>query len=312
MITQCKGKIFWPGMRKTLQKKYDDCEQCQQNKASQATPHTQVSGEDIFAHFMPGQRLQVDYAEKGNGNYLMIVDNVSGFMQAYKTSRKSTEDAIKCIRDWASKWGMPYEVKSSSFRKEWEEELKKLGVKVIHSSAYNSQSMGLVERSVRTLKEILHKNNNLSQLLLDEQIFAVNSKEDGETGSNNTRFYGRGVRSGLPNSWERFVDWQRDIQRRGEIKEKRFLKKERTVGKETYNIGETVRLQNIKTKKWDTFGVVKGIQTADDNTILSYDIDIDGTITSQHRKYMCKTQQYAHLTHLRSSMLLLININSMM
>ena len=32
MITQCKGKIFWPGMRKTLQKKYDDCEQCQQNK----------------------------------------------------------------------------------------------------------------------------------------------------------------------------------------------------------------------------------------------------------------------------------------
>ena len=129
---------------------------------------------------------------------------------------------------------MPYEVKSdngSSFRKEWEEELKKLGVKVIHSSAYNGQSIALVERSVRTLKEILHKNNNLSPLLSDEQIFAVNSKEDGETGSNNTRFYGRGVRSGLPNSWERFVDWRVDIQRRGEIKEKRFLKKERMVGK---------------------------------------------------------------------------------
>ena len=74
---------------------------------------------------------------------------------------------------------MPYEVKSSSFRKEWEEELKKLGGRVIHSSAYNGQSMGLVERSVRTLKEILHKNNNFSQLLFDEQIFAVNSKEDG-------------------------------------------------------------------------------------------------------------------------------------
>ena len=126
--------------------------------------------------------------------------------------------------------------------------------------------------------------------MLDEQIFAVNSKEDGETGSNNTRFYGRGVRSGLPNSWERFVDWQLDIQRRGEIKEKYYLKKERTVEKEIYNIGETVRLQNIKTKKWNTFGVVKGIQTADDNTILSYDIDIDGTITSRHRKYMCKTK----------------------
>ena len=76
------------------------------------------------------------------------------------------------------------------------------------------------------------------------------------------------------------MDWQRDIQRSGEIKEQHYLEKERTVGKHTYEIGETVRLQNIKTKRWDTLGVVKGIQTADDNTILSYDIDIDGTITS--------------------------------
>ena len=47
MITQCKSKIFWPGMKQALQKLYDTCKQCQQHKASQATPHTQVSGEDI-------------------------------------------------------------------------------------------------------------------------------------------------------------------------------------------------------------------------------------------------------------------------
>ena len=149
---------------------------------------------------------------------------------------------------------------------------------------------------MRTLKEILHKNGNLSQLMLSEQIFAVNSKEDGETGSNNTRFYGRGIRSGLPNSWERFVDWRRDIQRRGEIKEQCYLKKECTVGKHIYEIGETVRLQNIKTKRWDTIGVVKGIWTADDNTILSYDIDIDGTITSRHRKYISKIRNSDEVT----------------
>ena len=126
--------------------------------------------------------------------------------------------------------------------------------------------------------------------MLDEQIFAVNSREDGETGSNNTRFFGRGVRSGLPNSWDRFVDWQEDIKRRGEIKEKRVMKKERTVGKETYSVGETVRLQNMKTRRWDIFGVVTRVRTADDDRILSYDIDIDGTITSRHRKYMAKVK----------------------
>ena len=92
---------------------------------------------------MPGQRLQVDYAEKGNGNYLMIVDSLTGFMQAYKTPRKSIEDAIKCIRNWASHWGMPYEIKSDNaacFKEGWEKELEKLGVRVLRSSAYNSQS----------------------------------------------------------------------------------------------------------------------------------------------------------------------------
>ena len=165
MILQCKRKIYWPEMKKLLQKKYEECEQCQQHKASQATFHNQVSSEDIFQHFMPGQRLQVDYAEKGNGNYLMIVNSLTGFMQAYKTPRKSTEDAIKSIPYWASHWGLPYEIqsdKAACFRQGWEEELGKLGVKVLHSSAYNSQSNGLVERSVRTLKEILAKNGNLS------------------------------------------------------------------------------------------------------------------------------------------------------
>ena len=158
-------------MHRSLQKKYEECNPCQEHKASQATPHSEVSGEDIFSHFFPGQCLQVDYCEKGNQNYLMIVDYVSGYMQAYKTTRKSTEDAIKCIRDWGSKWGLPYEIKSdngASFRKDWETELNKLGIQVLHSSAYNSQSMGLFERSVRTLKDILHKNGNLSQLMLDE------------------------------------------------------------------------------------------------------------------------------------------------
>ena len=29
-------------------------------------------------------------------------------------------------------------------------------------------------------------------------------------------------------------------------------------------------------------------RTADHRTILSYDMDIDGVITTRHRKYMCK------------------------
>ena len=35
-------------------------------------------------------------------------------------------------------------------------------------------------------------------------------------------------------------------------------------------------------------GIVKGVKTADDGTILSSNMDIDGTITSRHKRYICK------------------------
>ena len=172
-----------------------------------------------------------------------------------------------------------------------------------------SQLNGLVERSVHTLKEILAKNGNLSQLMLQEHIYTINCKEDGKTGSATSCLMGRGTRTGLPNSWDHLTDWQKDIRRRQELKEKRVMHKERNVGKEIYTIGETVRVQgikskkrdkdrtvgkeiytigenvhvqDIKSKKWDTTGEIIRVRTSDDGTILSYDLDIDGNMTSRH------------------------------
>ena len=75
---------------------------------------------------------------------------------------------------------------------------------------------------------------------------------------------GRGTRTGLPNIWEHFVDCQKKVQRRGELKERRGQKEERMVGKEIYNEGERVRIQDIKSKLWNLEGIVKGVRTADD------------------------------------------------
>ena len=80
---------------------------------------------------------------------------------------------------------------------------------------------------------------------------------------------GRGTRSGLPNSWDRSVDWRQQIERRGEEREKMVNKKERIVGeKELYKEVERVRLQDIKTKLWNTEGVVNRVRTANDGTII--------------------------------------------
>ena len=54
---------------------------------------------------------------------------------------------------------------------------------MLHSSAYNPQSMGLMERTVHTLKELLKKKFNLSQLQLAELFYAINCSTQGDQGS---------------------------------------------------------------------------------------------------------------------------------
>ena len=80
-------------MKKNLKQKYEQCEKCEENKTLQATPHNEISSKDIFKILIPGQRLEIYYAERNNPNYLIIVDIVTGFMQAYRTPKKSTNEA---------------------------------------------------------------------------------------------------------------------------------------------------------------------------------------------------------------------------
>ena len=80
---------------------------------------------------------------------------------------------MKGPRTWAANWEIQYTVKTDlgpSFLKSWEKKIEKLSVNFKHSSAYDTQSMQLVERAVRRLQELLRKNPNLSQLQLAEHM----------------------------------------------------------------------------------------------------------------------------------------------
>ena len=297
MIQQARNCIFWPGMKSDLLKIYQECSACQENKVSKANEHNEVSQDNLFENFLPGQQVEIDFAQKGCHDYLMIVCSLTGYIQAYKTNNKGTDEAVKCLRNWSTHYGMPYIVKSDggpAFRDAWETELKKRGVKIAHSSCYNPQSMGLVERSVQTLKGILNKEgNNLSQLQIAELVFAINSREQQDQGSAITRFLGRGVRGNLPNSLDRSSNWEENVEVRGQKRQARVDKKGRTVGKkQSFEIGEAVKLQDLKTKKWTNGGEITNIRTTPDGTIASYEILTDnGTLTTRHRRYIQKVHK---------------------
>ena len=107
-----------------------------------------------------------------------------------------------------------------------------------------------------------------------------------------SRFMGRATRTMIPNSLRRAIDWRRQIQLRGEQVEKRVKKRDRTEGKKLmFEEGEEVWVQCIKSGKWKDKGVIDSVRTADDGTIKSYAVIIDGVKTTRHRRFLAKVKK---------------------
>ena len=223
---------------------------------------------------------------------MVVVDTLTGFGKAYKTKNKTSEEAIKVMRSWIAQWGRPLELTvdaGPAYRERFREELLKLGVKVRHASAYSPQSNSHAERFVRTVKGILKKCGNVSQLELDEYIIACNAQvQVHNQGSALYRFMGRFVMTQIPNSFDSSFSWAEAIRARGERRERRVNKPARGV-KHKHQIGEICTLQDPVSKKWETQATVVGVRLAPDGQILSYELQTDRGKTTRHRKYMRKT-----------------------
>ena len=77
-------------------------------------------------------------------------------------------------------------------------------------------------------------------------MFLINAREQpGGVGSPSSRFLGRGIRTSIPNSLDRSVNWDKLIELRGVEHEKRVQKPGRCT-KESYQVGATVLVQNVK------------------------------------------------------------------
>ena len=192
-----------------------------------------------------------------------------------------------------SRWGRPFVCKTDygpGFRESCREGLAKMGIKLIHASSYNPRSMGLAERSVRSVKALLRKNARLSQLQLDEFLFVINTTQQGTNmGSSMERFLGRSINTQLPNSLAKGFSFEEAIRERAAVREKRWSKPEKGT-KLIYRVGEVVKLQHPKTKMWDEEGTIQAVRTALDGQILSYDILLpSGGVTVRHRKFLRKT-----------------------
>ena len=108
MMLQAKGKICWPNIKSDIRQYYKSCPECLEFKKTKAQKSSEVSYENLFEHFLPGQQIQCDFAEYGGQDYHLIADEISGFLKVTKTKNKSTKEAIRSVREWSCIFGAPY------------------------------------------------------------------------------------------------------------------------------------------------------------------------------------------------------------
>ena len=74
MLLQCKSRIFWPGMKKDLEACYRECQECALHRNSKPQKKNEVNFSDLFEIFYPGNRVQIDFCENLNEDFLVMVD----------------------------------------------------------------------------------------------------------------------------------------------------------------------------------------------------------------------------------------------
>ena len=174
----------------------------------------------LFKNFYPNQREQIDFAEKGTDNFLVMVDVMSGFFQIYKVKIKSYEQAIlhpsgedrlRLSQTVHQGSGTPFLRRLPSLASQSDT--------AVRTTAPASQ---MWRHCVGQLKTLLKKCGYLSQLQIHELVYCINCREQNSgMGSAIARFLGKNCRGAIPNSLDRNINWKLMMENRAQQHQKR-------------------------------------------------------------------------------------------
>ena len=105
MISNTKGRVYWPEMRKQIHEMYSGCVQCSLHKISKSRPANECSQSDLFQNFFPNSFLQADYFEFRGGDYMTVVCTLTGYGRVFICKGKTTKEALRVIRQCRKMFG---------------------------------------------------------------------------------------------------------------------------------------------------------------------------------------------------------------
>ena len=158
MKALARSYVWWPGLDQDIVKKVKSCDECQ---AHQSTP----AEAPLHPWEWPGppwSRLHVDYAGPYKGEMILIVIVAYSKRLEVHCMKSTTSNAtIEKLREIFATHDLPATLVSdngSNFTSsEFEEFMKRNGIKHIKVAPYHPASNGLAERAVEYLKKVLKR-----------------------------------------------------------------------------------------------------------------------------------------------------------
>jgi len=167
--------VWYPGISKEIELIVQQCAVCQELRpCSLDSPPRSWPSQRVWG------RLHVDFASFEGKDLAVLVDATSGWVDAAWVTGPTALAAISLLRASCSVFGLPDAVVTDNgpaFRwAEWKAYLQTLGLDPLYSPPYAPFANGIVERQIRSLKELLAKwSTGSRERRLANVLFALRS-----------------------------------------------------------------------------------------------------------------------------------------
>ena len=158
--------VFWPGMNKHIEDMISCCEKCLKYQRKQTKEPMQTREIPI----LPWQIVASDVLQHRNQNYLVVIDYYSKYIEAIRLKGKTSSDIIRCLSEIFSRHGYPQTLIADNMpynSREMKEYGKQCGIDITTTSPTYSQANGLAEKAVHIVKNLLRKECNLNEGLME-------------------------------------------------------------------------------------------------------------------------------------------------
>ena len=161
MKSLARSVAWWPGIDADLERMVKDCHECQINRKSPAPAPLHPWEWPT----RPWARIHIDFTGPFLGKqFLVVVDAHSKWLEVVPVPNLTSQITINTLRSIFATHGLPELLVSDngpSFTSaEFQEFMKRNGIRHVTSAPYHPASNGLAERAVRTFKTALKKTTS--------------------------------------------------------------------------------------------------------------------------------------------------------